>query len=131
MASMENLKSKYLAFVLTPKSRADLLKMFPPQFERVLCHHVTLSFNVSPSDVEKFFGKAVVARVVGLARKDGVECLAVSINQDRFRSDGSFYHVTMSLAPGKKPVDSNKLANDIDFVKGVIPIYGTVELLNK
>ena len=48
------------------------------------------------------------ARVVGRADDgQGVEALVVALGGETRRWDGSRYHITWSLADGRKPVESN------------------------
>jgi hypothetical protein len=131
---LEELKGKYLAFVIDEKSRAMLLKMFPPKYERVICHHVTLQFNLSKgltAEQEKMIGTdpGVMVRHV---RDDGkgVQAIAVSVNGKTERPDGSYYHVTLSLANGRKPVESNNLKDDNGQVRGIYQITGKVQLVS-
>lgn len=123
----------YLAFKLSDKCRADLLKVFTPKFSKVICHHVTIDFNPTVEKLKEF--SAVLQDpfkilVFGSGVGDGIECLAVSINGKTIRSDGSFYHVTLSLEPPHKPVESNTLIKSIRMCKKVV-LDGTFELLSK
>ena len=121
----------YLAFVLDEKSKARLLDIFPPKYSKVYAHHSTIQFKITSSNLEDFsdlFGVTKID-VYGYAHKPGVECAAVSINGNKNRRDGSFYHITISVQPPHKPVESNNLKNDINFLKGHYTLTGEVKLV--
>lgn len=129
----EDLNKKYLAFVLDDKSREKLIAAFPPSFDTVVCHHVTIKFNnIDIEDVEKF-QDITRATIVGIVSEEDLEALVVNFGSTIKREDGSTYHITHSLTKGKKkPVDSNKLLQKKDFVPvSHISISGTVKLENK
>jgi len=46
-AAPSDINSKYLAFQISPSSRANLLQVFPPKYPRVVCDHVTVDFGVN------------------------------------------------------------------------------------
>ncbi len=91
--------------LLHPEDRDSLLTAFPPAYPRVVAHHVTLKAGVRPGfrlpgDTE--------GSVVGVADDGaGVQALVVEIGGTTRRPDGSTYHVTWSLAPGRKAAESN------------------------
>lgn len=96
----------YSAYLLTEKSRAQVLEIFQPRFSEVEAHHVTVRFpDQAPPP------PASSARVVGVARGEVIECLVVEINGSCKRPDGRTYHITLSLdrEAGAKPVHSNDL----------------------
>lgn len=103
----------YLAFVLSKEARGDLIKFFPPTFERVICHHVTLAFKMDESlfdaiiDVVGDSPKVVATSyMVG----QNLDCFTIEVNgARRLTINDQHYHVTHSLRPPAKPVDSNKL----------------------
>ena len=93
-------------WLLRPEDRDVLLAAIQPAYPRVVAHHGTLKAGVRPdyplpSDTEGF--------VVGVADDGaGVQALVVEIGgTTRRRPDGSTYHVTWSLAPGREAVESN------------------------
>ena len=79
---MDNLGSKYLAFVLDEASRNRLLEKFKPKFEKVICHHITVQFKLTPEIYQKYESELSQANlaVVGYACDDSLECLVVSVN---------------------------------------------------
>ena len=87
---------------LPPDERARLLRHFPPKYENVIADHVTLRVGCSelPSKPD--------ARIVGRADDGGsLECLVVELDGTTDRPDGATYHITWSLGPARKPIESN------------------------
>lgn len=105
--------SHYLAFVLSDESRKELIQLFPPSFEKVICHHVTIAFKLDQQTfdalIEKITPSPTVVATGFLVGKD-IECFIIEINGvHRSEINGQRYHVTHSLQSPAKPVDSNKL----------------------
>ncbi|QNM83161.1 hypothetical protein H8M03_02035 [Sphingomonas sabuli] len=103
---------KYITGWKLPRDerRLALLDRFPPRYARTLADHVTLEAGV---DARSALPRPVDARVVGHADDgESLECLVVEIDGSTERPDGSTYHVTWSLGPGRKAVESNDLLRD-------------------
>ena len=121
----------YTAYVLTDHTRAQLLKMFPPKYERngfnnaTIAHHVTEEFGV-PADTE--LPEPVCVEIIGhLDTEDGLEVLVVTVNGEYFRKDNNLYHITWSLDPEKyKPVDSNKALQETKWARAAVVNLATV-----
>jgi hypothetical protein len=97
----------YTGYLLTEKTRNELLALFPPKYEKVVAHHITEQFGVASTHTPPEMPETVT--VVGyIDSGDGVEGLLVEVNGTSFRPDGSRYHVTWSLADGRKAVETNK-----------------------
>jgi hypothetical protein len=95
----------YVGWALSDAERTRLLDVFPPKFDRVIAHHVTLQFGVT-SDVllpEDHTG-IVVAQAID---PEGVQALVLRIGGTTRRPSGGTHHVTWSLAEGRRPVESN------------------------
>ena len=90
--------------------RARLLERFPPRYAEVIADHVTLQVGAS---AETPLPRQVPARIVGRA-DDGtsLECMVVELDGTTDRPDGSTYHITWSLGPGRKARESNDLLRD-------------------
>ena len=106
----------YTAYKLTRKTKKKLIVAFSQVYSKVIAHHITVEFGVSsdapPPEV------ASIEVVGSIDSEDGLQALVVSVNGNTVRSDGSIYHITWSLSPGRyKPVDSNNLLK----TKGYIP----------
>lgn len=106
-----------------PKSdRGRLLERFPAKYENVIADHVTLRTGAT---TQTPLPSRPDAQVVG--RSDdgqGLECLVVEIDGTTDRPDGSTYHITWSLGPGRKARESNDVLRDRGWeaMDGPIPI---------
>jgi hypothetical protein len=94
---------------LPADERELLLQRFPPRYENVIADHVTLRVGTG-APVPR---KPDVARVVGRADDgESLECLVVEMDGATDRPDGSTYHITWSLGPGRKARESNDVLRD-------------------
>lgn len=108
----------FTGYELTASTRSMLLEIFPPKYERVICHHITEAYGV-PKDAEPPAMPEDV-RVVGyIDSGDGVEGLLVALNGNVKRPDGNNYHITLSIANDRKPAETNKYT---DQAKHVDPV---------
>ena len=103
--------------------RELLLRQFPPKYENVVADHVTLRVGATPET--PLPNEPQSARVVGRA-DDGksLECLVVELDGTTDRPDGSTYHITWSLGPGRRARESNDVLRDQgwDFIEAPIPV---------
>jgi hypothetical protein len=100
---MTDAKGFYTGWLLDPEDREALLQRFPPTYPRAVAHHVTLKFGPDPVLPTETAGE-----VVGVADDGrGVQALVVRIGGTTDRPDGSTYHITWSLAPGREARESN------------------------
>jgi hypothetical protein len=103
--------------------RELLLRRFPPKYEKVDADHVTLRVGASADTPlpEKPQNSAVVGRT-----DDGesLECLVIELDGTTDRPDGSTYHITWSLGPGRRARESNDLLRDKgwDYIEAPIPV---------
>jgi hypothetical protein len=108
---------------LPASERELLLRRFPPRYENVVADHVTLRVGATPDT--SLPRKPDDARVVGRA-DDGnsLECLVVEMDGTTDRPDGSTYHITWSLGPGRKARESNDVLRDRgwDYIEAAIPV---------
>ena len=90
--------------------REPLLERFPPKYENVVADHVTLSVGATLATP---LPRKPEARIVGHA-DDGtsLECLVVELNGTTDRPDGSTYHITWSLGPGRRARESNDVLRE-------------------
>lgn len=94
---------------LPASDRELLLQRFPPKYPNVIADHVTLRVGTGAPLPRK----PDSARVVGRADDgDSLECLVVEIDGTTDRPDGSTYHITWSLGPGRKARESNDVLRD-------------------
>ena len=99
--------SGYIGWILSREERERLLACFPPAYSTVVAHHVTLAFNVRPDAPPP---TARAGLIVGRANDGkGIDALVLEIEGTARRPDGSTYHVTWSLEPGRRPAEANTL----------------------
>ena len=90
--------------------RERLLRRFPAKYDKVIADHVTLQVGATP---ETPLPRKPEARVVGRGDdNDSLECLVVELDGTTDRPDGSTYHITWSLGPGRKARESNEVLRD-------------------
>jgi hypothetical protein len=103
--------------------RELLLRQFPPKYDNVVADHVTL--RVGATHDTPLPAKPENSAVVGRADDgDSLECLVVEMDGSTERPDGSTYHITWSLGPGRKARESNDVLRDRgwDFIEAPIPV---------
>ena len=90
--------------------RELLLQRFEPRYENVVADHVTLRTGTTPATP---LPRKPEAWIVGRA-DDGrsLECLVVELDGTTDRPDGSTYHITWSLGPGRKARESNDVLRE-------------------
>ena len=102
--------------------RSALLARFPPKYANVIADHVTLRVGATPATP---LPRKAEARIVGRA-DDGksLECLVVELDGTTDRPDGSTYHITWSLGPGRRARESNDVLRDQgwDHIPAPIPV---------
>ncbi len=105
--------------------RLALLERFPPRYENVIAGHVTLSAGATP---ETPLPRKPEAGIVGRA-DDGIslECLVVELGGTTDRPDGSTYHITWSLGPGREARESNDVLRTSGWAPIDAPIPVTLE----
>ena len=104
----------YIAFVLTDRSRTELIKQINPGFPDVIAHHVTIHFGVEKPSIEQlgWLEKTIqTVQVIGYAKGQNIDTVIVAINGKTVRNDGKVFHITLSLdrSTGAKPSHSNSL----------------------
>ena len=113
-----------IGWKLDPDQRRELLLQFPPRFPNVVADHVTLAARVAkdaalPQETEG----EIVARVDD---GSGVEAMIVRIGGTTDRPDGSIYHITWSLADGRRAKESNDVIRDQKWVDLDLPMPVTL-----
>ncbi|HEX6072500.1 MAG TPA: hypothetical protein VFY95_05785 [Sphingomicrobium sp.] len=105
---------------LPESEREALLARFPPKYETVIADHVTLRVGATPATP---LPPEPDARIVGRA-DDGrsLECLVVELDGTTDRPDGSTYHITWSLGPGREARESNDVLRDRGWAPLPAPI---------
>jgi hypothetical protein len=104
-----NNKPVYVGAFLDDANRKKLLKEIPAEFSDVSADHVTIQFG-KLDDWEKHgytIGQEINIKVTGVASADGVQAVTVDT-----KSTNDNPHITISVAPGHKPFESNKLLSN-------------------
>ena len=90
--------------------RERLLQRFTPRYENVIADHVTLRTGATRQTP---LPRKPAAKIVGRADDgESLECLVVDLDGTTDRPDGSTYHITWSLGPGRKARESNDVLRD-------------------
>jgi hypothetical protein len=103
--------------------RELLLQRFPPKYGKVDADHVTLRTD-APAETP-LPAKPETSRVIGRADDgDSLECLVIELDGTTDRPDGSTYHITWSLGPGRRARESNDLLRDKGwkYLEAPIPV---------
>jgi hypothetical protein len=91
--------------------RELLLRRFPPRYENVVADHVTLRTGATADTPHP--DKPQRSQVVGRADDgESLEGLVVELDGTTDRPDGSTYHITWSLGPGRRARESNDVLRD-------------------
>ena len=94
----------FIGWSLDRAQRAELLTRFPPRYAQAVADHVTLKFG----DAEARLPTETAGEIVGEADDgQGVQAMVVRIGGTTDRPDGSTYHITWSLAEGRRAKESN------------------------
>ena len=108
-------------YLLDDTSRSKLMEEFPPRWNTVIGHHVTVKFGASHRDELPPAGQYQVIGYSSIAERrpggSGLEALVVSIDGKHGREDGNTYHITWSHGPGYSPKDAKELTS-----KGFAPV---------
>jgi hypothetical protein len=108
---------------LPQDEREALLARFKPKYENVIADHVTLRVGATPATPLPRVPER--ARIVGRADDDvSLECLVVELDGTTDRPDGSTYHISWSLGPGRKARESNDVLRD----RGWEPVPAPVDV---
>ena len=114
-----------IGWKLTRNQRLELLQQFPPRYSEVVADHVTLLSRL-PSDAS--LPREEHGEVIGRADDGtGVEALVVRIGGTSDRPDGSTYHITWSLEPGRRAKESNDVIRDHGFEPIDLPLPIRIE----
>jgi hypothetical protein len=94
-----------IGWKLDRAQRVELLQQFPPQFANVVADHVTLKARASE---QAALPEEIVGEIVGRTSDGkGVEAMVVRIDGTTDRPGGGTYHITWSLADGRRAKESN------------------------
>ena len=99
-------KAPILGWSIDRADRAALLERIPPRYAETVADHVTHGRADEAPPMLQVERAAVIGRADDGA---GVEALVVELAGSSDRWDGSTYHVTWSLAPGREAKESNDI----------------------
>ncbi|RAK57563.1 hypothetical protein [Phenylobacterium deserti] len=106
---MSDPRSFYVGWLVDPDQRDALLQRFAPRYPEVVAHHVTLKFG----DRKAREPTETTGEIMGEADDGrGVQALVVRIGGTTERPDGSTYHITWSLAAGRRAKESNDVIRE-------------------
>lgn len=90
---------------LDQADRSRLLDRFPSRYAQTVADHVTLRFG---TDRDTPLPTVTGGEVIGVTDDEaGVQALVVRIDGATERGDGSHFHLTWSLEPGREARESN------------------------
>ena len=98
-----------IGWKLDRDERKALLDRFSPRYSEVIADHVTLKSGAEGDSLPD----PVEANIVGRA-DDGasLEAMVVAIDGTVDRPDGSIFHITWSLGPGRRARESNDVIRE-------------------
>lgn len=119
MVPKSKTKPGFVGWTLDPAEREALLKRFPPRYPETVADHVTLKFG----DLGARLPTETSGEIVGEADDGrGVQAMVVRISGTTDRPDGSTYHVTWSLGPGRRAKESNDVIRDGGWIPFPDPV---------
>lgn len=103
--------------------RDALLGRFPPRYSEAIADHVTLATDAESRPLPP----PSRAEILGRADDgEGVEAMVVAFDGSTDRPDGSTFHITWSLAPGRRARESNDVIRDHGWTRFDKPIPVTL-----
>lgn len=109
----EGASKAFSGWKLPTSDRAPLLRQIAPAYDEVCADHVTYE----PGDEARAPTRTSRARIVGVADDGrGVQAVVVEIDGTTRRPDGSTYHITWSLAPGRHARESNEVLQSLGWM---------------
>ena len=115
-------RKRIIGWLVDQEQRVELLQQFPPRYETIVADHVTLETGTDAPLPEPAVGE-----VIGRADDgEGVEALVVSIDGSTDRPGGGTYHITWSLAEGRKARESNDVIDTEGWADLDMPVPVTL-----
>lgn len=113
-----------IGWKLDRNQRRALLDRFPPLYPETVADHVTFLADVVADALLP--GQPAKAAIVGRADDGaGVEAMVVALEGETERPDGSTWHITWSLGPGRAARESN----DVIAARGWSPFDDAIDVL--
>jgi hypothetical protein len=114
-----------IGWKLAKDERDNLLERFPPRYGEAIADHVTLRVGAGAQTQPP---REVDARIIGHADDgESLECMVVELDGSTDRPDGSTYHITWSLGPGRRARESNDVLRERGWKHLDTPIPITLE----
>ncbi len=109
-----------IGWKLDRDQRSELLGRFPPLYAKAVADHVTFLTKLAP---DAMLPPEANAEIVGRADDgEGVEAMVVAMEGETGRPDGSTWHITWSLGPGREAKESNDVIAARDWTRFDEPI---------
>ena len=109
-----------IGWKLDREQRKELLQQFPPRYPNIDADHVTLRTGAGE---DAALPDECLGEIVGRADDGrGVEAMVVAIGGTTGRPDGSVYHITWSLGPGREAQESNDVLAGRQWVALDLPM---------
>ena len=103
--------------------REQLLERFPPRYAQPVADHVTLETDAQ----SKPLPAQTEARILGRSDDgEGVEAMVVALGGSTDRPDGSTFHITWSLKPGRRARESNDVIREHRWTAFDAPVPITI-----
>lgn len=129
----------YAGIFLDKATQDNLLRKlarYIPDGWKPYCHHETLIFNDGSPEAEKFFQKVILPLenestdidIIGIGISD--RAIALKVNSTIKPLVNKVPHITVAVAPGAKPVESNYIQKWYN-VKKPFSIKGTIRWVPK
>ena len=108
-----------IGWKLDREQREELLRQFPPRYRNAVADHVTLRSKAARDAPLPEESEGEIVGRVDDGR--GVEAMVVRLAGTTDRPDGSTYHITWSLEPGREAVESNDVLAAQDWERFDLP----------
>lgn len=124
---------QYYGVFLDQGSRRELLEFVAkhvsiPDGWKMYCDHMTIIYNDGSDNAEKW-ASAIEPKIGQRAMLDiteiGVSDRCIAVKVSGYPTNNKIPHITVAVAPGAKPVESNSITNWKPVTTG-ITILGTV-----
>jgi len=109
-----------IGWKLDREQRKELLQQFPPRYGEVDADHVTLRTGAADDAPLPEEDQGEIVGRVDDGR--GVEAMVVAIAGTTDRPDGSTYHITWSLQPGRQAQESNDVLASQQWMEFDLPM---------
>ncbi len=109
-----------IGWKLDREQRKELLQQFPPRYGEIDADHVTLRTKAAD---DAPLPEETLGEIVGRVDDGrGIEAMVVSIGGTTDRPDGSTYHITWSLGPGREAQESNDVLAEREWTAFDLPM---------